>query len=187
MLRAGARMLVPEQPALDVERQGVAAVYESAQPVGCHHAMARNHQRDAVSAARAAYRARGAAEPARDVLVGKRLAARYATDLFPYLALELRAAILERQLENVFRVVEVSEQLFAGALGGPRQRGQGRYLRRQIPDVGEQLAAHADAEHRERGGEPRLEILQSHRLRNFCSAITASIRAMPKMSAHAFG
>src|SRR5580765_1007232 len=89
-----AALLDLQQPFLDRQPPGVAA--EAA--VGAHRAMARHDQGDRVRAAGTAdgaHRGRRT-DGARDFRVGARLAARNAPQLFPYPALEHRAADIDR-------------------------------------------------------------------------------------------
>src|SRR5688572_5258553 len=124
---SGFGALVPEQPALDLDRVAAAAVHEAADAVGGEHAVARNKDGDAVRAARAADRARRGAQPPRDIRIAQGLAWGYRVDRAPHAALEVGAAEIERQVERIGRIVEIPLELPAHALGEAidrRQRGR---------------------------------------------------------------
>ena len=86
-----------EQRALGVEAAGVARE----RAVGADHAVAGDDDRDLVAAVGAADRAGDAADLARELAVGARLAVRDLAQLGPDVELERRAVLGEREVELV--------------------------------------------------------------------------------------
>src|SRR3954451_17644979 len=89
-------LLVVEQCALGRQAAGVARQ----RPVGADHAMARRDDRDRVAAVGAADRSRHAAQLARELAVGDRLALRDLAQPRPDGALELGAVLGQREVER---------------------------------------------------------------------------------------
>ena len=131
---------VPKQPALDLDSRAAPGVHEAADPAAAQHAMAGNDERDAVCPAGAAHGTRRRAQLPCNVQVSERPAARNGANRAPHLALEVGAAVIERQVEAEIRVVEIAPDLAADALGQAVERIQRRGALRQVVDAGEGLA-----------------------------------------------
>ena len=124
-------------------------MHEPPDAAACHYAVAGDDQRDAIRAAGAAHRARRRAQPARDVHVAERPPAGNVVDGAPHPALEVGAAVGERQVEAETGIVEVALDLPADALGEASERGERRGAARQVVDAAQAVAGGAYPQHGE--------------------------------------
>src|SRR5262245_15378443 len=143
--------LVHEEPTLHLQEIAPGRVAEAADAVGGDDAMARNHDRQPVVAARLADFARVGAELARELAVRARLAARDGAHRVPDLALQRRAFDQHRNVKAGIGIVAVALELIRRA----RRQGIRRRLpcgrRRQEPNLDDPLVArrHGDLHPRE--------------------------------------
>src|SRR5204863_7265355 len=118
--------LMRQQPALDRNRIAFGDAHEAAKrAVRADDAMAGNHQRDRICAARAADRARRGVQRSRQLAVSARLPDRNLRQRIPDPAPKERSRRREGQAEAELRIGEIALDLPTGTLGD----GVGRRLR----------------------------------------------------------
>src|SRR5882724_9293802 len=131
------RMLVAQQPALDLARLTRAAVHESAQAAAGDDAVARDEQRNAIGAARSPNRARCRSDLTSDIPIAQRRTARNRAHRLPDALLIIGSWCLALQIEPEIRIAEIRAQLAAHFARERVDRRERRRCGGQILDLGE--------------------------------------------------